>query len=138
MSKDILEKMLKIELPAEDSFRIIRETLTRMGVRHKSENKLYQSAHILHKKGEFYICHFKEMFSLDGKESNITPTDIARRNTIAALLREWGLIRITNEEIMTEFVDMSAVKVVSFKEKPNWELIPKYTIGKQNEKHRPR
>ena len=129
MSEDILKNMIEISLPKEDAFNIVRETLTRMGVKHKGENKLYQSAHILHKRGHFYICHFKEMFLLDGKTASLSESDIARRNTIADLLKEWNLITILNEEIMEEYIDMSEIKVVTYRDKNKWELIPKYTIG---------
>lgn len=135
MSADVLENMIEIELPTDDSFNIVRETLTRMGVKHNKEQKLYQSAHILHKRGRFYICHFKEMFILDGKPSTITEDDIGRRNTIADLLQEWGLIKILNEDVMDVFLHMNQIKIIPFQEKAKWELIPKYTIGsKKHEK----
>ncbi len=134
MSDDIIADMIEIELPNDDSFNIIRETLTRMGVKHKDEKKLYQSAHILHKRGHFYICHFKEMLALDGKTTNLDDTDIARRNTIASLLVEWGLIHLLDEKtngMLDYHLIPVTLKVLPFKEKQNWELIPKYTIGKR-------
>lgn len=129
MSDDILENMIEIELPGDDSFNIIRETLTRMGAKHNQEKKLYQSAHILHKQGHFYICHFKEMFLLDGKTADISDEDFARRNNIAMLLQQWNLIKILKEDFFGEVTDISSIKIIPFKEKDKWELIPKYTIG---------
>ena len=136
MTNDAVNNMIAIEFPNDDSFNIVRETLTRMGVKHSKEKRLYQSAHILHKRDKYYICHFKEMFLLDGKSSNISETDIARRNTIAELLSEWGLIEILNDDFDEEVrIEMTQLKIIPFQEKENWELIPKYTIGNSNDKY---
>jgi len=125
------DSMLEVSLPTPDAFLKVMETLTRMGIASKKENKLYQSAHILHKKGRYYIVHFKELFILDGKDSTITAEDIERRNAIAALLDEWGLLKIIVKPAGNPKAALAQIKVLSYKEKGNWQLIPKYTIGQR-------
>jgi len=122
---------IEIELPDEDSFLKIRETLTRIGVSSRKENKLYQSCHILHKRGRYAILHFKELFSLDGLESNFSENDMARRNTIVKLLQEWELLDVFEGEELEPSVEVKQLKIISHKEKGDWELIPKYHIGKK-------
>lgn len=125
------ESMLEVTLPEPDNFLKIRETLTRIGVASKKEQKLFQSCHILHKQGKYFIVHFKELFALDGKEANITSNDIERRNTISGLLQDWGLLKIVNSSKAEPKVSLSQIKVVAHKEKNQWELVPKYNIGKK-------
>lgn len=125
------ESMLEVKLPEPDNFLKIKETLTRIGVASKKDKTLYQSCHILHKQGRYFIVHFKELFALDGKESNISVGDIERRNTICGLLEEWGLLKIVNPAKAAQRVSLSQIKVVSFKEKYEWDLVPKYNIGKK-------
>jgi len=125
------ESMLEITLPEPDNFLKVRETLTRIGIASRKEQKLYQSCHILHKQGRYFIVHFKELFALDGKESNITSGDIERRNAIAALLADWDLLTIVNPAAAEQKASLSQIKVVSYKEKEMWELVPKYNIGKK-------
>ena len=108
----------------------VRETLSRIGVASKKEKVLYQSCHILHKKGRYFITHFKELFALDGKEADFQDNDLQRRNTIAKLLSDWGLVDIISEDV-DDFAPLSQIKIISFKEKGEWELIPKYNIGKK-------
>ena len=125
------EDMLEVRLKAEEDFLKVKETLTRIGVSSKKDNKLYQSCHILHKKGKFYIVHFKELFALDGLPTDIDDTDIGRRNTIANLLEEWGLVEIVDSKKASDpIVSLAQMKIISHKDKGNWELIPKYHIGK--------
>ena len=125
------EKMLEVSLKEPDDFLKIRETLSRIGVASRKEKKLYQSCHILHKQGRYYIVHFKELFALDGKETNLSENDIARRNTIANLLRDWGLVEVVgNSELIAP---LSQIKIISFKEKDEWILETKYNIGKKRE-----
>ena len=136
MEKRILnlkaDDLLEVTLKAEDDFLKVRETLTRMGVSSKKENKLYQSCHILHKRGKFYIVHFKELFALDGLPTDIDDTDIVRRNTIANLLDEWGLVEIVDDKKASDpIVSLAQMKIIPFKDKQNWELVPKYHIGKK-------
>lgn len=124
--------MLEVRLKAEEDFLKVKETLTRIGVSSKKDNKLYQSCHILHKKGKFYIVHFKELFALDGLPTDIDDTDIGRRNTIANLLEEWGLVEIVDSKKASDpIVSLAQMKIISHKDKGNWELIPKYHIGKK-------
>jgi len=125
------EHMLEVQLNEPDDFLKVRETLSRIGVASRKERKLYQSCHILHKQGRYFIVHFKELFALDGKRANITENDIARRNTITNLLKDWGLVTVVGE--MGEQAPLSQVKVLSFKEKNEWELETKYNIGKKKE-----
>ena len=122
---------VEIKLKNKEDFLKVKETLTRIGVSSKKEKKLYQSCHILHKQGRYYIVHFKELFALDGKESNITSNDVERRNTIAGLLQDWGLLKIVEAIKADPKASLSQIKVVSHKEKEEWELVPKYNIGKK-------
>ena len=129
MSYDI-ENMLEISFKENDDFLKIRETLTRIGVASRKDRTLYQSCHILHKRGKYYLVHFKELFALDGKESSISENDLARRNAIARLLEEWGLLKIiVPEQASTPLAPMSQIKVLPHKEKNEWSLIAKYNIG---------
>ena len=125
------EQMLEVGLNEPDDFLKVRETLSRMGVASRKERKLYQSCHILHKQGKYYIVHFKELFALDGKQTNLTENDIARRNTISNLLKDWGLVSIMGDS--SNVAPLSQIKVLSFREKDDWELTPKYNIGKKKE-----
>jgi hypothetical protein len=125
------DSMLEVLLPEPDNFLKIRETLTRIGIASRKEQKLYQSCHILHKQGRYFIVHFKELFALDGKESNITSNDVERRNTVTGLLQDWGLLKIVNAAKAEPKVSLSQIKVVAYKEKAEWELVPKYNIGKK-------
>ena len=127
-----LAKFIEVVLNEQDDFLKVRETLTRIGVSSRKEKVLYQSCHILHKQGKYYITHFKELFALDGKPSNISENDIHRRNAIANLLEEWGLVTILNKELMKDNIaPLHQVKIISFKEKNDWQLITKYNIGKK-------
>ncbi len=121
--------MLEVTLNEPDDFLKVRETLTRIGVASRKDNKLYQSCHILHKQGRYFIVHFKELFLLDGKKSNLEENDIARRNTIATLMSDWGLISIDNKGNAEPLAPLRQIKIIPFKEKNNWELCPKYNIG---------
>lgn len=124
--------MLEVELSTPDNFLKVKETLTRIGIASKKEKKLYQSCHILHKQGRYYITHFKEMFCLDGKFSSITVDDIDRRNAIAQLLEEWGLVKIVDSSMCKHSpMAMSRIKVLPYREKDEWVLESKYTIGKK-------
>jgi len=122
--------MLEITIDEPDDFLKIKETLTRIGVASRKDKKLYQSCHILHKQGRYFIVHFKELFLLDGKKSNLEETDIARRNTITTLLSDWGLLSLEKKEVL-ECAPLRTIKIISFKEKHNWELCPKYNIGRK-------
>lgn len=121
--------MLEITLNEPDDFLKVRETLTRIGVASRRENKLFQSCHILHKQGRYFIVHFKELFLLDGKKANLEDTDVMRRNTIATLLSDWGLIDIDGSSKELECAPLRQIKIIPFKEKTQWELCPKYNIG---------
>ena len=123
------DKMVEVSLGEPDDFLKVRETLTRIGVASRKEKKLYQSCHILHKQGRYFIVHFKELFLLDGKKSNLEENDVARRNTIAQLMSDWGLISIENTEKSKPTAPLRQIKILSFKEKDEWELCPKYNIG---------
>ena len=125
------DQMLEVILKEPDDFLKIRETLSRIGVASRKEKKLYQSCHILHKQGRYYIVHFKELFALDGKQTNLSENDIARRNRIATLLADWGLVEITGET--DPIAPLSQIKIISFKEKDEWILETKYNIGKKRE-----
>tara|TARA_B100000683_G_C12151574_1_gene416254 strand:+ start:136 stop:567 length:432 start_codon:yes stop_codon:yes gene_type:complete len=128
------DKMIEVKLKTADDFLKIRETLTRIGVASRKDKTLYQSCHILHKQGRYFIVHFKELFALDGKPSNFSESDMSRRNTIANLLAEWGLLELVNPEITKEPVaPISQIKVLPFKEKNEWNLTAKYNIGKKSE-----
>ena len=124
--------MLEVTLNEPDDFLKVRETLTRIGVASRKENKLFQSCHILHKQGRYFIVHFKELFLLDGKKSNLEENDVARRNTIAQLMSDWGLITIENTKQLEQLAPMRQIKIIPFKEKDKWELCPKYNIGNKN------
>ena len=123
------EHMLEVKLKEPDDFLKIRETLTRIGVASRKERKIYQSCHILHKQGRYFIVHFKELFALDGKQSSISANDIERRNTISQLLSDWGLVELVNP--VENKAPLSQIKVLPFKEKSEWVLEPKYNIGKK-------
>jgi hypothetical protein len=125
------EQMLEVSLKEPDDFLKVRETLSRIGVASRKERKLYQSCHILHKQGRYYITHFKELFALDGKVVNLSENDIARRNTITNLLKDWGLVDIIGNA--EPVAPLSQIKVLSFKEKDEWQLETKYNIGKKKE-----
>jgi len=121
--------MLEVSLNEPDDFLKIRETLTRIGVASRKDQKLFQSCHILHKQGRYFIVHFKELFLLDGKPSNLIENDLERRNTIATLLSDWGLVTILNEEVAHDCAPLRQIKIIPYKEKMQWELCPKYNIG---------
>jgi hypothetical protein len=121
--------MLEIVLNEPDDFLKVRETLTRIGVASRRDKKLYQSCHILHKQGRYFIVHFKELFLLDGKKSNLEDSDIQRRNTIATLLADWGLVRIVEPARAGDQAPLRQIKIIGFREKDEWELCPKYNIG---------
>ena len=125
------DQMLEVILKEPDDFLKIRETLSRIGVASRKERKLYQSCHILHKQGRYYIVHFKELFALDGKNTNLSENDVARRNRIATLLNDWGLVEITGDT--DPIAPLSQIKIISFKEKDEWLLETKYNIGKKRE-----
>lgn len=127
-----VEDLLEVTLNNSDDFLKIKETLTRIGVSSKKDKKLYQSCHILHKRGKYYIVHFKELFSLDGLPSDIDENDIGRRNSIAKLLQDWNLLKIVNsDKVNSVLVPINQFKILSHKEKNEWELCPKYHIGKK-------
>jgi len=131
-----LKQFVEVTLNEQDDFLKVRETLTRIGVSSRKEKVLYQSCHILHKQGQYYITHFKELFLLDGKPSNISENDIQRRNAIAKLLEEWGLVTIVNPQIMIDNIaPLHQIKIISFKEKNEWELVTKYNIGSPDKKY---
>jgi len=121
--------MLEVTLNEPDDFLKVRETLTRIGVASRKDHKLYQSCHILHKQGRYFIVHFKELFLLDGKKSNLEENDLARRNTIATLMSDWGLLTIENKGSVEPLAPLRQIKIISYKDKDNWELCPKYNIG---------
>jgi hypothetical protein len=137
MSEDIISwsqsDMLEVTIKQPDDFLKIRETLTRIGVASRKDKTLYQSCHILHKQGKYYITHFKELFALDGKKSTLVENDIQRRNTIALLLQDWNLIDIVDTSRVENKAPLSQIKVLPFKEKSEWELTAKYNIGKKSE-----
>ena len=126
------EQMLEVHLNEPDDFLKVRETLSRIGVASRKDKTLFQSCHILHKQGKYFIVHFKELFALDGKDTNLSENDIARRNTIANLLSDWGLIDVVGTTNV-EAAPLSQIKVISFKEKNEWKLETKYNIGKKKE-----
>ena len=127
------ESMVEVVLKEPDDFLKVRETLTRIGVASRKEKKLYQSCHILHKQGRYYIVHFKELFALDGKKANLSANDVQRRNRIVQLLSDWGLISISAKESIADVAPLSQIKVLSYKEKGDWTLESKYNIGKKKE-----
>ena len=126
------DKMVEILLSEPDDFLKVRETLTRIGVASRKEKKLYQSCHILHKQGKYFIVHFKELFALDGKHANLTINDVQRRNRITRLLADWGLITIVQEGSVADIAPLNQIKVLSYKDKGDWILEQKYNIGKKN------
>lgn len=129
---NILDSMVWVTLQHPDDFLKVKETLTRIGVASRKEKRLYQSCHILHKQGKYAIVHFKELFALDGRETDISSDDIGRRNTICNLLQQWGLVSINNpDQIQSPTTHISQIKVIPFKEKEQWDLEPKYSIGKK-------
>ena len=129
---EILETLIEVKIGEEEDFLKIKETLTRIGIASRKENKLYQSCHIFHKQGKYYIVHFKEMFAIDGKLSNFSDEDKGRRNTIINLLKDWKLIKLVDAKKIEEpRAPMSQVKVVSYKDKGEWELVAKYNIGRK-------
>ena len=121
--------MLEVTLNEPDDFLKVRETLTRIGVASRKDQKLFQSCHILHKQGRYFIVHFKELFLLDGKKSNLEENDIARRNTIAQLMSDWGLVTIENKSVVQPLAPLRQIKIISYRDKNQWELCPKYNIG---------
>ena len=127
------DSLVEVTLRSPDDFLKCRETLTRIGVASRTENRLYQSCHILHKQGKYYIVHFKELFLLDGKHSDFSDNDLQRRNRITKLLADWGLVDVVNAEMITEISSVSQIKILPHKEKANWELIPKYSIGSKKD-----
>ena len=127
------DQMLEVVLNEPDDFLKVRETLTRIGVASRKEKKLYQSCHILHKQGRYYIVHFKELFALDGKKANLSLNDVQRRNRIVQLLGDWGLVSIHSKESIADVAPLSQIKVLAYKEKHEWTLESKYNIGKKKE-----
>lgn len=123
---------LEIKIDHADDFLKIRETLSRIGVASRKEKKLYQSCHILHKQGRYFITHFKELFALDGKSANLDDSDLARRNSIATLLSDWGLLSILKPELLEDLAPIGQIKIISYKEKDEWDLVAKYNIGRKN------
>ena len=130
MNDDIVSTFVEVTLPDQETFLKIKETLSRIGIASKTENFLYQSCHILHKKGKYYLVHFKELHMLDGKPSDMGEEDLGRRNTIAHLLQEWGLLKIVNLDQTKLRVTMNKIKIVKHSEKSDWTFIQKYTLGK--------
>ena len=124
-------QMVEVVLSEPDDFLKVRETLTRIGVASRKEKKLYQSCHILHKQGKYYIVHFKELFALDGKRANLTVNDVQRRNRIARLLADWGLITVVKEDSVSDIAPLNQIKVLAYKDKNDWILEQKYNIGKK-------
>ena len=127
------EDMIEVGLREPDDFLKVRETLTRIGVASRKEKKLYQSCHILHKQGKYYIVHFKELFALDGKKANLSLNDVQRRNRIVQLLGDWGLVSINSKESIADVAPLSQIKVLAYREKGAWTLESKYNIGKKKE-----
>jgi len=123
--------MVEVTLNEPDDFLKVRETLTRIGVASRKEKKIYQSCHILHKQGKYYIVHFKELFALDGKNTNLSVNDVQRRNRIIQLLSDWGLIAVVNVELIADVAPLNQIKVLAFKEKDEWTLESKYNIGRK-------
>ena len=127
------DSMVEVGLKEPDDFLKVRETLTRIGVASRKEKKLYQSCHILHKQGKYYIVHFKELFALDGKKANLSLNDVQRRNRIVQLLGDWGLVSINSKESIADVAPLSQIKVLAYREKGDWTLESKYNIGKKKE-----
>jgi hypothetical protein len=128
------EQMVEVVLSEPDDFLKVRETLTRIGVASRKEKKIYQSCHILHKQGRYFLVHFKELFALDGKHANLTVNDVQRRNRIAQLLADWGLISIVNVEKITDIAPLNQIKVLAYKDKQDWILETKYNIGSKKKR----
>ena len=126
-----IENLLEVSLKEEDDFLKVRETLTRIGVASRKEKKLYQSCHILHKQGRYFIVHFKELFALDGKHANLTVNDVQRRNRITRLLLDWGLVEVNKPESISDIAPLNQIKVIAYKEKSEWILETKYNIGRK-------
>ena len=126
-----IESLIEVTLNEPDDFLKVKETLTRIGVASKKSNILFQSCHILHKQGKYYIVHFKELFALDGKQTDLNEDDISRRNTIAKLLAEWDLVNVVEEQQLQPADSMSSIKVIPFSQKTEWDLVAKYNIGKK-------
>lgn len=133
MNEWTVENMVEVRLSQPDDFLKIRETLSRIGIASKKDKKLYQSCHILHKQGRYFIVHFKELFGLDGKQTNFSEEDQHRRNTIVKLLNDWGLVSVINETKIAQQAPLSQIKVIAFKEKNEWILETKYNIGKKKD-----
>ena len=131
------DQMIEVTLNEPDDFLKVRETLTRIGVASRKEKKIYQSCHILHKQGRYYIVHFKELFALDGKRANLTQNDVQRRNRIIQLLCDWGLVTVINVEKITDIAPLNQIKVLAYKEKGDWVLETKYNIGKNKKVEEP-
>ena len=129
----LVDNLVEIKFQEKDDFLKIRETLTRIGVASRKDQELFQSCHILHKKGKYYIVHFKELFALDGKKANLSENDVQRRNRIIKLLSDWGLIEIVKEDLIKDAAPLSQIKVIAFKEKGDWTLESKYNIGKKRQ-----
>ena len=127
------DMMVEVSLKQPDDFLKVRETLTRIGVASRKEKKLFQSCHILHKKGKYYIVHFKELFALDGKKANLSLNDVQRRNRIVQLLGDWGLVSISSKESIADVAPLSQIKVLAYRDKGDWTLESKYNIGKKKE-----
>ena len=133
MSEWTVDNMVEVKLSQPDDFLKIRETLSRIGIASKKDKKLYQSCHILHKQGRYFIVHFKELFGLDGKQTNFSEEDQSRRNTIVKLLNDWGLVKVISEDKISNQAPLSQIKVIAFKEKGDWILETKYNIGKKKQ-----
>ena len=131
MSTELIKSMIEVTLKEQEDFLKVRETLTRIGVASRKDKTLYQSCHILHKQGKYYIVHFKELFALDGKPTNFSENDEARRNSITNLLEEWGLIKIVNGDTKNNVAPLSQIKILTYEEKGGWNLVTKYNIGKK-------
>ena len=131
MSEDMIDSMIEVRLKEADDFLKVRETLTRIGIASRKDKTLFQSCHILHKQGKYYIVHFKELFALDGKRANITVNDVQRRNRIIQLLLDWGLVSVVSADKVNDIAPLNQIKVISYKEKNDWNLETKYNIGKK-------
>lgn len=128
----LVDSLVEVRLGEQDDFLKVKETLTRIGVASRKDQSLYQSCHILHKQGKYYIVHFKELFMLDGKPANFSDDDKGRRNTIASLLDEWGLVKIVDQDKVADKLPLNQIKILPFKEKDQWTLVSKYNIGRKS------